>query len=479
METGQIQPDSIGMTVPKSPLCPDQLLAARDVLAALIRLPGPWPTNDPVLAEMVRLAARVVARDRKHQQVDDRRRDAEVRDSTGIRSGTAAAPISLDLARGATCYICKRTFDRVHHFYDSLCPDCGDQNFPRRNRTADLSGRIALVTGGRVKAGYHVTLKLLRAGAEVIATTRFPKDAACRFANEPDAGEWFGRLRLVGLDLRVLAAAERFAASLRGMLPHLDIFVANAAQTVRRPPAYYRSLVEFEREPITALPARARTLLMDSDEAPALVRDNHVPPASNATWSAELALLPLLPDDEMSGNHFPQGQLDREGLPLDLRSENSWGLAQEQVSTIELLEVHAINCLAPFLLLRELRPLFRAGPRRDRFAVMVSAVEGQFGGEKSGWHPHTNMAKAALNMLVRTSAAEFAADRVFLNAVDPGWFSIQSAAPMADRFTSQGGRIPLDAIDAAARILDPVFAGIESGQPAIGILFKDYGEVTW
>ncbi len=465
------------MTAPESPLCPDRLTAVRDVLVALTRFAGPWPTNDPVLAEIVRLAARVVARDRKQQQADDRRRDADVRDSTGIRSGTPAAiPIAPDLVRAATCYICKRPFDRLHHFYDSLCSDCGELNFSQRHRTADLRGRIALVTGGRVKAGYHVTLKLLRAGAEVITTTRFPKDAACRFASEPDAGEWSERLRLVGLDLRVLVAAERFAAGLRERLPHLDIFVANAAQTVRRPPAYYRSLVEAEREPIAALPALARPLLAD-DESKALIHDRHVLPMPNTTWSAELALLPLLPSDETDGHHFPPGQLDRDGLLLDLRPENSWGLAQEQVSTVELLEVHAVNCLAPFLLLRELRPLFRAGPQRDRFAVMVSAVEGQFAGEKSGRHPHTNMAKAALNMLVRTSAAEFAADRVFLNAVDPGWFSVQSAAPAADRFASQGGRIPLDAIDAAARILDPVFAGIESGRPATGVLFKDYREV--
>ncbi|MBA4191135.1 MAG: oxidoreductase [Planctomycetaceae bacterium] len=464
-----------------NPLPNDANLAiARDVLLALDRLPTPWPTNNPLLAELVRFAARVVARERKQQRADGRERDADVRAETGIRSGSPASPaVPLPaLARPSTCYVCKRQFNQLHHFYDSLCLECADWNFLRRHRTTDLRGRVALVTGGRVKAGYHVTLKLLRAGAEVVATTRFPKDAARRFAAEPDAEIWAGRLRLVGLDLRALAATEQFAAKMRSTLPHLDIFVANAAQTVRRPPAYYRSLVEAEREPLAALPTHAHEMVAHEASAAALATDGTLT-TSHPGWPAELALLPLLPGDETASDHFPVGQLDQDQQQLDLRPENSWGLPQESVSTIELVEAHAINCLAPFLLLRELRPLFRAGAPRDRFAVMVSALEGQFAGEKTGRHPHTNMAKAALNMLVRTSAAEFAADRVFLTAVDPGWFSVQAAAPAAERFTTEGGRVPLDADDAASRILDPIFSGVESGQPASGVLFKDYRPVRW
>jgi NAD(P)-dependent dehydrogenase (short-subunit alcohol dehydrogenase family) len=462
-------------TFDPGPPAPDRLAAARDVLFALDRLPGGWPTHDPALAELVRLAARVVQRDRKQRRADDRRRDADARDHAGIRGGPPGS-VAPALARPTTCYVCKGTFDQLHHFYDALCPACADLNFARRHRTADLRGRTAVVTGGRVKAGYQTVLKLLRAGADVVATTRFPKDAARRFATEPDAGAWAGQLRVVGLDLRALAAAERFAAGLRQLLPQLDIFVANAAQTVRRPPGYYRALVAAERAPADQLPAPARRMLAGG-ESVTLVPDREGPTGGN--WHAELALLPLVPGDETDAGHFPAGQLDRDGQPVDLRPENSWGLAHEEVSTVELLEVHAVNCLAPFLLIRELRPLFRAGPPRDRFAVMVSAVEGQFAGEKSGRHPHTNMAKAGLNMLVRTSAAEFAADRVFLTAVDPGWFSVQSAAPAAERFAADGGRIPLDATDAAARILDPVFAGIATGRPAAGVLFKDYREVPW
>lgn len=446
---------------------PEQLAAARDTLLALSRL-REWPTNDALLADLVRLAGRVAQRDRKQQRADTKARDADVRQQVELR-GSAPAPNPV-LSAPIACYVCKRPFTELHHFYDALCPACAELSFAKRHQTADLRGRTALVTGGRLKSGYHAVLKLLRAGADVVATTRFPKDAARRFAAEPDAAEWSERLHLVGLDLRAVPAAERFADALARRFARLDVFVSNAAQTVRRPPAYYRGLVAAEREPLI-LPLAADMLRSESEFA-ALVPAN----ASSANWAAELALVPLAPEDDSGDALFPPGRLAADGEPLDLRPENSWGLSQEAVGTVELLEVHAINCLAPFLLLKALRPLFRAGPPRDRFAVMVSAAEGQFAGGKSGRHPHTNMAKAALNMLVRTSAPECAADRVFLTAVDPGWFSVQQPAGAAERLA---GRVPLDAVDAAARVLDPVFAAVAGAPPASGVLFKDYREVPW
>jgi NAD(P)-dependent dehydrogenase (short-subunit alcohol dehydrogenase family) len=461
------------MSNPPNAPDPEQLATARDVLLALIRLPGPWPSNDRVLADLVQHAARVVQRDRKERQAAERHRDADLRDGTGIRGGVQAQPAGA-LARPVTCYICKQPFEQLHSYYDSLCARCAALNFARRHRSTDLRGRTALVTGGRIRSGYHTVLKLLRAGAAVVATTRFPRDAARRFATEPDARDWVERLQLVGLDLRAVHAVEQFAEALSGQCAQLDIFISNAAQTVRRPPAYYRALVAGEREAVAALPPIARDLVAREAAFTALV------PARGAgsNWHAELALVPLAPGDT-SEEEFLTIANTADGGAIDLRHENSWGLLQESVSTVELFEVHAINCLAPFLLLRALRGLFRNGPARDRFAVMVSAVEGQFAAEKSTRHPHTNMAKAALNMMVRTSAPERAADRVFLTAVDPGWFSVQQAAPAAERLAADGARLPLDAEDAAARILDPVFTGIETGAPASGVLFKDYRVVPW
>ena len=107
------------------------------------------------------------------------------------------------------CYVCKQHFSVIHHFYDQLCPDCAAFNFRKRTELADLRGRVALVTGGRIKIGYQAALKLLRAGAHVIVTTRFPRDSAQRYARETDFGEWGHRLEIFGLDLRHTPSASR------------------------------------------------------------------------------------------------------------------------------------------------------------------------------------------------------------------------------------------------------------------------------
>ena len=146
------------------------------------------------------------------------------------------------------CYVCKRRYRRLHEFYGSMCPECAGVNWRKRTQTADLRGRVALVTGARVKIGYRIALKLLRCGAAVVATTRFPVDARGRFEKEPDAGDWLDRLTVVAMDLRDLPGLERLCAHLASALPRLDVVVNNACQTVRRPPAYYAHLLEAEAE---------------------------------------------------------------------------------------------------------------------------------------------------------------------------------------------------------------------------------------
>ena len=436
---------------------PGRVRAARELLDELLRAPD-WPTGRADLADLARAAAALASKRKSQERRDARSRDRELR----------AAPDSPALpARGAKCYACGEPFARPHPAYRALCGRCGDGHALRRAEAANLSGRVALVTGARLRSGFEAALKLLRAGAEVVATTRFPRDAARRYSDQSDAADWSGRLRVVPLDLRPLRGVERFADHLCGALPRLDILVVNAAQTVRRPPAYYRTLAAAERAP------SLRATLADCLDA-----GLRLLPTPSAITPAELALVPLMAgDDDLEP--FPPGALDALGDPLDLRATNSWFLSHEQVETPELLEVHAVNCLAPFLLLRGLRPLFRAGPPADRFAVMVSAAEGSFAANQTGRHPHTNMAKAALNMMVRTSAAECLADRLHLTAVDPGWFSPQTTADRAARAAEAGHRVPIDAVDAAARILAPVWDGVNRGVLHSGVLFKDYEVHPW
>jgi hypothetical protein len=158
-----------------------------------------------------------------------------------------------ELLEPRACYVCKAEYRRLHFFYDALCPSCAELNYGKRFQTADLRGRVALVTGARVKIGYQSALKLLRAGATVVATTRFPHDAARRYAAEADFAEWGSRLRIHGLDLRHSPSVEILCRQLGREFPHLDLLVNDACQTVRRPPGCYAHLLDFEERPIGSL----------------------------------------------------------------------------------------------------------------------------------------------------------------------------------------------------------------------------------
>src|SRR6266404_5761468 len=159
------------------------------------------------------------------------------------------------------CYVCKKEFSTVHHFYDRLCVSCADENFAKRTELANLSGRVALLTGGRVKIGYQAGIKLLRAGARLIVTTRFPRDSAARYAREPDFGDWGHRLEIYGLDLRHTPSVEAFCDELLATRDRLDFIVNNACQTVRRPPEFYEHMMEGERAALHGMPESARKLL--------------------------------------------------------------------------------------------------------------------------------------------------------------------------------------------------------------------------
>jgi len=405
-------------------------------------------------------------------------------ETRGIPISTATiAPTAGTLIKARSCYICKKPYTLVDAFYHQLCPDCAAMSHAKRDARTDLSGKTALLTGGRAKIGMYIALRLLRDGAHTTITTRFPRDAVRRFTSLPDSGEWIHRLRVVGIDLRDPAQVMGLADSVAAAGP-LDILINNATQTVRRSPGAYQPLVDAELAPLPPGPL------------PELVTFGHTNDAHPQALARSIAAHPILAAaaekaEELTEQAMTAGSssldrlaagtaIDAGGLLPDLDHVNSWTQHVHEVDPLEMLEVQLANTTAPFILISRLRPSMAASESRRKYVVNVSAMEGVFGrGYKGPGHPHTNMAKAAVNMLTRTSAREmFETDRILMTSVDTGWITDERPHPTKVRLAEEGFHAPLDLVDGAARVYDPIVRG-EAGDDVFGVFLKDYGVSSW
>lgn len=367
-----------------------------------------------------RAIARAARRNRKQNRKDASIPANDERQDLGQNPGRLKST-------GRRCYGCRTRLAGDRPATDWFCTLCAAINEQQKNRDIDLSGYTVIVTGGRIKIGHAAARRCLRHGATVHVTTRFRDDAQKRFEEANDYAHWRDRLHLHEMDFRNLPHTAEQIEWFHDNLDCLDILIHNAAQTVR-------------------------------DEA--------------VNLSPIAGLFPVSPSDNQLLSQQPELAL------VESQRSNSWSLTIDQVHPIEMLETWLVNANTPFLFNRRLRRLLSRSPRGTGHIVHVTGADGRFSPNKTIRHPHVNMSKAALNMMTRTTAADYASDRIWVNSVDTGWVTHEGPPEVRDRMFREGFRTPLDCEDAAARIIAPIADAIE-GRIVYGCLFRHFQPSDW
>ena len=399
------------------------------------------------------------------------------------------------------CYICKEKFslDNIHKFYGNLCTKCGEHNYSYRTIKLDLSGRIAIVTGGRVKIGYYISTKLLSYGCKVIITTRFPKDSLFKYQQDPNYEKWKDNLIIYPIDFRIFESTIKFINYIKENFTHIDILINNAAQTLRRSSSYYNYL----------LPIEATELNKENDKK--IIKDDYIsiqysnPKIITNKQEILNSLIPLenaknidfqetLPLSVITSQIKIMEEKDQpsvtmmgsDGQPYDFTGgKNSWNFEFDEIPFQEFTEVQIINAWTPYYLCSKLKPLMEKSPFKDKYIVNVTAVEGIFNHYKRTTHVHTNMAKAALNMFTRTCGKYLKNIGIYMTCVDTGWVNyMDEMNKLIDKnekenYENKFTNIPLDELDGAMRVLQPIIEGIKNKNYLYGILLKNYTTSVW
>ena len=405
------------------------------------------------------------------------------------------------------CYICKEKFglDNIHSFYGNLCKKCGDYNYSFRTMKLDFTGRIAIVTGGRVKIGYYIATKLLSYGAKVLITSRFPKDALFKFQKEPDYEKWKNNLVVYPIDFRIFESTIKFVQFINDNFPHVDILINNAAQTIRRTASYYKYLLPIETKDLNKEDDKKIIKNDFVNLQNQLKEGESVPNPAKSKNDIKNALISLVDNkskeyqeilplsviasqirimEEKSQPHVTV--MGGDGQPYDFsKGKNSWNFEFDEIPFQEFTEVQIINTWTPYYLCVKLKPLMMQSPFPDKYIVNVTSVEGIFNHFKRSSHVHTNMAKAALNMFTRTCGSYLKDIGIYMTCVDTGWVSpMNEMNSLLDKdkknsYENEFVNVPLDELDGAMRVLHPIIEGIKNKNFLYGILLKDYIKSPW